>query len=316
MGLPIIIYESREQLPFFFEIILKNSNVENQIYVLANQSGFSHNSKVEHVKLIDIPKYNEDLENFQLKYKHLSTNSKEMELACFARFFAMLRFMEQRGIQYAWHMDTDVWPTNDLQKFEKYVIEKGYGALLSGGYSDNSSLTAGCAIFDLETLNDFCKYLSAEFYDKNLKKLEKFYVDRINNGLSGGVCDMTALGMWVNQYNPKWINSYKFVIENTLIPQNLGQDLNDQFNELFINLKNSFEIFTLKKGRIICSIGGKKMNLASIHFGGHQKFLIKHFARFKIIIGSPKFIHLLMRFYRKTNRADFANIPIVEITNK
>ena len=40
MGLPIIIYESREQLPFFFEIILKNSNVENQIYVLANQSGF------------------------------------------------------------------------------------------------------------------------------------------------------------------------------------------------------------------------------------------------------------------------------------
>ena len=72
MGLPIIIYESREQLPFFFEIILKNSNVENQIYVLANQSGFSHNSKVEHVKLIDIPKYNEDLENFQLKYKLFS----------------------------------------------------------------------------------------------------------------------------------------------------------------------------------------------------------------------------------------------------
>jgi len=239
-----------------------------------------------------------------------------MEIACFARFFAMRRFMHQRGIEYAWHMDTDVWPTNDLQKFENFVIENGYGALLSGGYSDNSSLTAGCAIFHLETLDQFCKYLSDELYKKNSATLEKFYSNRIKNGLSGGVCDMTAFGMWVNQYNPKWTNSYKLVIENTLIPQNLGQDLNDQFNELFLNLKNSFEIFILRKGRIICSIGGKKMNLASIHFGGHQKFLINHFARFKIILGSPKFIHLIMRFYRKTNRADFANISLDETSSE
>lgn len=284
MVTPYVYFDNREVLQGWFIKILRFIHESKTVYVITNSSKPTKIMNKTNIKFISISEldYQENYTKFVEKYKHLSTNSKTFELACFERYFALDAFMSKFQYISAWQLDTDVVPTISLDKYSEIEL------IFSTPYKDLLAVSAHTAKFSQVGIQSLVNYLLNNFYQDNFKALEDFYVERITKGLLGGVTDMTAVGYWLRTLKPgSWYNSFG--------NEYLGMRINHVFGNLEHDLslasngytKSLFSIH-LKPSVVILKTPNKTLHYANMHFQGHYKNLIPILLNLKFVTGNSK----------------------------
>jgi len=235
--------------------------------------------------------YQKEFNIFLEKYVHLSTNSKEFELACFERYFALNALFNSLNLSAAWQLDTDVWPSKFLHVFDEFEL------VLSCEYLDRSVISAHASKFSSRCLKDLVSFLNFRLYDDHLEEMTRVFNDRIKGGLLGGICDMRAIGYWLKSSTGiKWHNSYG--------SETSGYFINDTLGTLELEVTKAKKInkfFLVKRtqtGFSFQQLGSKKL-FATLHFQGHYKLLIPIFDRTSLLMGNLRTMRLTIRILAK-----------------
>jgi len=136
-------------------------------------------------------------EIFADKYVHLNSNSQKFELLCFQRWFVINEFVKSRGITEFCHIDSDVLLYTDLTKEAEQYRFADY--TLSKRESPHVSFW-----FNMKALDDFVDFLDFVYSYPNMmfsKEIFQHYHNLKQNGMSGGVCDMTLLKTFADKRN-------------------------------------------------------------------------------------------------------------------
>jgi hypothetical protein len=222
--------------------------------------------------------YSSAFEVFKQNYRHLSSNSKEFELACFERYFALNAAAEFLELESFWLFDTDCWPTDDIRVLEQ-PLEPCFSSSNSG-----RTISPHASFFPRGALISFVDFLTSELYQKHIGELTAHFEKLQKSGLPGGVSDMMALSIWLEKRQIQWTNTYNRMTF-PLISHNFEEDFRD-FRRLSVEAKidatghiRTFEI----------SIDQKKFSYANLHFQGRAKWLAYLLARYEKLDGGPKF---------------------------
>lgn len=290
MTIPLVFFDNRDSLQDWFIRILRVISPTQTVYILTNSKpplDLISKKNLIFVALANID-YQEKFNQFRDVYVHLSTHDVEFELACFERYFAINKFMSTAHLDSIWHLDTDILPTNGLEAFSDFEM------VFSSPYEDQSVISAHTSKFSKEGLNEFTYYLTNSFYQDNLNSLENYFQDRLNNDLSGGICDMQAIAYWLRTLpSSRWFNSFGKSHKGFRISHTLAGIL----KELEPNNSTLAEVLTITYTSDCLKVKrrNQRVYFATMHFQGQYKFLINFFLQSRIIVGSPK--HLL--FYTR-----------------
>lgn len=213
-----------------------------------------------------------DYLNFIKNYVHMSTNSYQFELMCFLRWFVIKKYMVEKKIDVIFYIDSDVFLYVDVNlEYEKY---KQYDMTLLHRTAAVSSFIT------MEGINNFCKFLTKTYAEKNTYEFEKIkshYEVRQKFKLPGGVCDMTLLDFFHYHFDvgggPGRIGEMMTVIEDSTYDHNINSK--DQYYK-FDGFRKQIEfkgenpyVFNYKLNKYI------KFN--SIHFQGSAKTLMEKY---------------------------------------
>ena len=213
--------------------------------------------------------------------------------------------MQMNKLKNAWLLDTDVWPTQNLEIFEQVAHSSDKVLILSKSRPESNAVLASCSLWNFNDVDKFCTYLSNSFYQKNFSELQHFYLEKQSNSILGGVCDMTALTYWTSRESIDYLNSYKAILRNNLIPETISEiflQISAPFGEMKKEKKNNFIVILYLRNQFFLIYKFKVFTLASFHFQGHSKHLINQFYYFKFLAGNEFMLNWQMRFYRRLDK--------------
>lgn len=294
---PIIIFDDRESLPDFYQIIAKK-NEGSQVILIGNKN---HNLDIDGIRCIDIhdyPEYAEQIATFDMNYVHRSTNPPNMEKACFHRFIALAIVMRELSLKFAWHLDTDVWYSTGLATVAAELIKNGIDFCGSADSDIYTSVNAGCSFFTIKAANSLSNYIVNSFERNNSANLDLVYENHVSKELSGGICDMTAIAYWLNDTREiSTQNSFGKKINGLYINHNLTS-LREE-----LNVKDICSIKIYRDGSYVAisSCGGTH-RYAALHFGGHSKNYLYILKYSKRIVLPFALNQLQMRIVRRMKR--------------
>ena len=240
---PLVFFDDRDHLPKYFIKILTKAKTNRKVFILSGSDLIFQNEFIENIQITKNITYLKSLAKFKNAYVHLSSNSQDFEIACFARFFALNTFMQMNKLKNAWLLDTDVWPTQNLEIFEQVAHSSDKVLILSKSRPESNAVLASCSLWNFNDVDKFCTYLSNSFYQKNFSELQHFYLEKQSNSILGGVCDMTALTYWTSRESIDYLNSYKAILRNNLIPETISEiflQISAPFGEMKEEKKNNF----------------------------------------------------------------------------
>lgn len=248
--------------PYFFKVIEQAQKYNEFVFPIGDTI-----PPCQH----DIKEYSQGALEFSLIYEHLSTNSREIELMCFHRWFILKEFMEKNGIEVSFHIDTDVMLyANAEEEFEKF---SQFDFTLSHRCCGSNSF------FTLKGLKNFCDFLM-NFYQKkdtyDYDRVAAHYHTRRKHNLPGGVCDMTLLQHYSYLHCGK-VGEMMHIINESTYDHSINET--DQYFRMSQGTKNI--VFIGEFPYCYQESTGKQIQFKTLHFQGPAKALINKLHRFK-----------------------------------
>lgn len=241
------------------------------------------------VKFIDYEELiGEQSKIFLQNFANYSTNDANFEKICILRWFLIRNMCKRENIERFFCLDSDVMVycdlDSELKKFD------------SNRYALTHWTSAGIAcINDISVLDDYCNFVIG-FYDDSLseqhfvlredkkKTFEHFrddilyaHFNRSNNGLPGGVCDMTFWGELRKIDAPTMIGEISGVFDGTTFDHNIH-------SKDFFDYKNGMKNIVWKDGLPYCKnlFLNEMVRFNILHFQGyHSKRLMENFKTYK-----------------------------------
>lgn len=174
---------------------------ESEIVLLGNAT----NDRFPFVRHIDIQSgpYVEAVEDIRASYVHMSTNREAFELACFERWFILRQWMQETGASDALVFDTDVMLyASETEIRSRFSHEESLALCLPpdpGGYVWSAS--AHASYWGVEAVNAFCAFVMQSYTEEAIRtSLEDKWTWHREEGVAGGVCDMTALYLFAQTH--------------------------------------------------------------------------------------------------------------------
>lgn len=241
---------------------------KNLVYLIGTNKPSINNSNFN---FCNINEYMSNLNEFSSIYVHLNTTPPNYEIFCYLRWFILRDFMQSKGLDKAFYIDSDVLLFSDVDKeWEKY--NQFDMTLLHRTAPISSYMT-------YQGLNNFCKMLISIYNNKDgyhFKKIESHFRIRQQYGLPGGVCDMTFFEYFHYHSDfgggPGRIGEMMYIINDSTYDHNINaqdQDFNFDGNEKIITVNNKQPyVFNLKLQKYIL--------FNSIHFQGSAKSKMKN----------------------------------------
>ena len=166
----------------------KESNPDSTIYLLGDYSNDCYDV-VEHHLFSD---YYQGANEFSKIYRHFSTLSRRFECFCFQRWFILRDFLVANKLDKCLYLDSDTLLYADVTLEQKKFEEFDFTL---------SQMTSGCTFFlnSVEALDAFCDFVINIYTKKDryhYDKMVSHFAVRKKNNLPGGVCDMTAFGLY------------------------------------------------------------------------------------------------------------------------
>lgn len=133
-------------------------------------------------------------------YRHYSTNRPAFELGCYERWFRLRTFVEAEGLHAVLALDSDAMLYSSEAAIRATHLE---GATLGVSQPREQAPMAWttsphASYWSRQQLADFCDYVIRSFTHADSRaRYEQKWTHHLDEGLSGGVCDMTTLHLYV-----------------------------------------------------------------------------------------------------------------------
>ncbi len=234
--------------------------------------------------------YLERFEIFLKNYQHLSSNSYAFELHCFKRFFLLLEYARIMDLQKFWMIDSDVILLKNLLEYANEISAGDYVASLSWQNQTDSSMSWSISphisYWTIDALDDFVNFMIDLFLPKNISKLHQKYYFHLERKIPGGICDMTALYLWVKKGVKVYNNASSINLKPALFDHNINLSSNysqDEFKMTpFLGIKKIRWSFKDRAFYAFHKNGGR-INVVALHFQGAAKKYISRFIYFKCV---------------------------------
>jgi hypothetical protein len=212
---------------------------------------------------------------FRSRYQHMSTNSEAFELFCFLRWFYLLDYMEERGLERALHLDSDFLLYSSMQEMAR-THPVGPGA--AGLSIPQLNASGHVGLFTIEALRRFCDFCTATFTEKYWlsQYRDKWRTHGVNN--PGGVCDMTALYFFCGEH-PEAVVNLAEERGGAVFDDNFGLARNHRADEYQLR----YGVKRVELGRrgppIMFRKDGRPVRALGLHFQGNNKLQIPRYYR-------------------------------------
>lgn len=242
--------------PYYLNFSLnqvKATNPENPVYLITDNI----TNRYAFVNYIDINKYKKGSDAFADVYKHMSTNSFDVELFCFQRWFILREFCAYHKIDAFLYLDSDAMIYCN--------IDTTFSRFNDFDFTTSKNLGPHCTYFSsLQKLIKFCDFVPKLYTDPQLKeRFLKKYKYHIENDLPGGVCDMTAFNEYISEPGVKAKDLFE-IENNELFDDNINDS--DGFK-----MKNAIKDLTFDNGFYYGDMNGRKIKFNLLHFQGPAK---------------------------------------------
>jgi len=293
---PVVFFDNRNVLDANFLRILASAKIDNDIIVIVTSPNHKPLKTKNNVSIVDaysLPGYREYENKFLGVYQHLSTNTQEFETSCFLRFFAAECLIKKMQLERIWMFDCDVWPTNSISFWNDARSD-----YLSPDYFDERTISCHSSLLSSALLRQFNKFTLEVFYNEMIPELQERFEQIKSDQLSGGISDMTAMGLFLRNYsNYPWLDSN--------INGYSEHFLSHTFSRLYLDLNKTGKSYVLivraRKNFFVIS-GLKYRRYATLHFQGNAKHLIPVIQRFRFLWGNQKLFSIMIRVSRKCQK--------------
>ena len=171
----------------------------------------------------------DDWQEFIHNYVHLHTDqSSRIQLLSYMRWFVIHRELESRGYKRFWHLDSDIALFKSFRLYKKQMEEVCGGSALYKPvelHPHQMTVSAHASLWTVDDLKSFLDFmvLSYKGRDARLSAKWKYHQEQ---GISGGVCDMTLQYLWFESSG----SVSKSPVQNISTILNQEWEFNDQVN--------------------------------------------------------------------------------------
>ncbi len=205
------------------------TNPDTPIYLL----GDADNDRFDFLNHIDVSTFSEAVTPFNRVYRHRSTNRQAFELACFQRWFLLRAFMEAAGLEAVLVLDSDVLLYTEAATLYNYHIAgHEFGLCIPDAQEPfRWSAFPHVLYWTRPVIQRFCDFLLDVYTDpKAFTPFQEKWNYHIKNGLSGGLCDMTALYRFAHAHGLSRTANFLNISHDTTIDLNLNKAENESPN--------------------------------------------------------------------------------------
>jgi hypothetical protein len=240
------------------------SNPNSPVYLISNIADLQD----EKVININSKEYSSDLAAIKKGYVHLSPNSADFEFVSLSRYAVIKSFMENKGFDKAFILDSDVLLFQDIT--EDFDLWKKYTA----------SFTAACCIgyFSIEAIRSISNDIETTYTDHgsdNFLEIVKTYHSMKRSKIYAGISDMSFLYRFRKRMGEDNVGRLEY--------PNQGGMYDPQFNDtqrVVEDEKKNKKLY-LENGKWKATLkpcfGGSPITMKSLHFQGASKGKIASF---------------------------------------
>ena len=222
-------------------------------------------------------------QEFLRLYRHRSSNGESFEVFCWLRWFYLLEYMEKARVDSVWYLDSDVMLYSTIadihQNYPIGASDCGYLILQQDFASFDWAAAAHVSYWTRSALKQFCDFVTRSFQDEEYLKLyERKWQFHVNQGVPGGICDMTTLYLFWREF-PELVTNLAQSRHNTVF--DLGIKTSDGYerNE-YVARSGMKTIKFLNKAPMLCRTHSHDLVRAhALHFQGEGKNYIPSFYR-------------------------------------
>jgi hypothetical protein len=262
----------------------------NDVILLGDKKNTVLSNMVEH-HLLDDYSTSQELSRFRNLYKHMSTNNYQFEIFCFKRWFQILEYLESNNIQSFFHLDSDVLLYSNIS----FVLEKFIGDYKAAynihlqqyeEYHWNSS--AHASFWKTEFLRGFCSFVNHS-YENVIDELEKKWDWHKEQGMNGGVCDMSLLYLFYLKNKNSIYNLLPVSRDLICFDRSINRGSNYKQNEyqtIQSPLGTIIKDIKIRSEKAYCYnlLNNSDVQFANIHFQGIGKYFCYKFLTVKISV--------------------------------
>lgn len=264
-GVPVVFIHSGDSPHLVYALAQAAASNPSSPIILLGDDANAHYAQVEHHRLSD---YFVAATSFARVYQHFSTHPESFELICFQRWFALDEFMTRHRIERCVYLDSDVLlyadVTSEMDKFRQFDFTLCWN-------------TIGCVFFvnRREGLDQLCRFITDTYATKNSYTYDRMvahYATRLKHDLPGGVCDMTALQLYSEQYFGS-VGEASYVIDGSVYDPNInvphpGFEMENDVKK--VSWENGVPYGTYVRT-------GERVRFNSLHFNGSAKKLMPRY---------------------------------------
>lgn len=274
---------------------------------------------IRHVDTNAAP-YREAAEAVEASYQHYSTNRRAFEVVCFKRWFLLDAFMKREGLRDALVLDSDVmlyaseaevrglWLDGQTLGVDRPVAQANYRWITS----------AGVSYWTAESLESFCDFILRAYTEPALQgQYREKWEYHLQHGLVGGICDMTALHLFVEGLDPASVVNFSDVMDGVTCDQNFTTSENlwpDEYRmdgsvkEMAWDEQGRPQGYNLRLDQWV--------RFQALHFAGKSKALMPHFYRGPAFGGQARVKRGLIRHYAARRLASAVLQPLRMLAGK
>lgn len=242
----------------------KRTNPHSPLYLLGDESNDCYEEVIHH----PFADYAQEAEAFSRIYKHYNTTPFHYELFNFQRWFILQEFLHHNYLERCLYLDSDTLFYADASKEQKRFAPFDFTL---------SKKTSGCTFFlnRREALNNFCRFLTGIYTRRDRYAYDRMvahFALRQKHRLEGGVCDMTAFGLYGELY-------FGHIGEVALINDGSIYDPNINTPDPGFAMHDGIKKVIWKQGYPygIHLKTGQEIRFNSLQFQGRAKRLMPHF---------------------------------------
>ncbi len=252
----------------------KYASPESEIVLLGDASNASFPATT-HVDLARAP-YATATEDFDAAYVHLSTNRRAFEEVCFQRWFWLRAWMHESDTHACWTADSDVMLYAPEAELTSTWAESAPLALqiLADQADFRWCTTAGIAYWTRDALDAFCAFVLSGYAAGSplAARYAEKWAFHTSTGAPGGVCDMTALYLFLDTESARGVANLCEVREgvtcdfNTAVAENEYPDEYEMRGGLKATTWDSRGVPHVLSKRL-----GRSVRFHALHFAGQTK---------------------------------------------
>lgn len=248
-------------------------NRDNETFRLCSKSAELANVSLDVISEVEA---GAEFDCFSNKYVHYSTNSRSFELICFRRYFLLKNYLlKNPSLKEFILIDSDVLLFPGVESHVAKMIKADILASWVSGQSDIFKMVSPhLSYWSRDSILEFVDFL-IDFYseEKNRVCLENCYSYFINQGLRGGVTDMTLLFFFIMKKKLGG-ESMSRIVDEATIDHNISVADNYELNEFKSLL--GFKLLVIGGDGVYgFRRGGGRVRFYALHFQGKAKVLMR-----------------------------------------